>query len=237
MTPLPGSAVILAGGLGTRLRGVLPDCPKVLAPVRGRPFLSYLLDQLADAGVVDVILATGYRADLVETAFGASYRTMTLRYSAEKTPLGTAGALANARRLLPDGPCLTLNGDSMCDTDLAAFWSWSALRRASAALVAVRVPDASRYGTVALDGERVVAFEEKRVRTGSQWINAGIYFLGADVTASLDPTRPASLERDVLPARVGKGLLAFPVDAPFLDIGLPDSYASASVFLEDEPGV
>ena len=115
------TAAILAGGLGTRLRPAVADRPKVLAPVGGRPYLTYLLDQLAGAGVREVVLLTGYAADEVRDALGDRYGRMRLRYSVEPAPLGTAGALRLALPLLAAPAVLLLNGDSYCDADLGAF--------------------------------------------------------------------------------------------------------------------
>ena len=105
-------ALILAGGLGTRLEGVVTGIPKVLAPVCGRPFLSYLLDQLQAAGVREVVLCTGYRADQVFETFGTRYEELSLRYSSESRPLGTAGAIRQAVGLVGAERFLVLNGDS-----------------------------------------------------------------------------------------------------------------------------
>ena len=108
------TAAILAGGLGTRLRSVVKDRPKVLAEIRGVPFLTYLLDQLAAAGVRDVVLCTGYMGEQVRSAFGDSYGGMCLSYSQESSPLGTAGALRLALPLFKSSSVLVMNGDSFC---------------------------------------------------------------------------------------------------------------------------
>src|SRR5437667_6347363 len=115
------TAAILAGGLGTRLRHTVADRPKVLAPVGGRHYLAYLLDQLAGAGISEVVLLTGHRAEQVQSTFGESYAGMGLRYSAEPAPLGTGGAVRRALPLFSAPTILLLNGDSYCDVDLDAF--------------------------------------------------------------------------------------------------------------------
>ncbi len=117
--PLLLKAVILCGGLGTRLSPVLKDRPKTLAPVSGRPFLAYLLDQLVDAGISDVILATGHFGDQVRDTFQDYYRGLRLSYSQETSPLGTGGALRAAAAGLESA--LVLNGDSWCDVNLSEF--------------------------------------------------------------------------------------------------------------------
>ncbi|MEK9148068.1 MAG: sugar phosphate nucleotidyltransferase, partial [Patescibacteria group bacterium] len=112
------TAAILAGGLGTRLRSVLADKPKVLAEIYGRPFLSYLLDQLNDAGVRRVVLLIGYRGDEIRNVFGDYYKNLKIRYSEESSPLGTGGAVRLALPILDSDPAFIMNGDSFCDADI-----------------------------------------------------------------------------------------------------------------------
>jgi len=225
------SALVLAGGLGTRLRPVVSDKPKVLAPVAGRPFLTRLLDQLAQAGVRDAILCTGYMAGQIESALGASHGPLRLRYSPEAQPLGTGGALRLALPLTRSDPILALNGDSYCDLDLPAFWRWHNEKRSPASLCLCRVDDVSRYGHVhATAGGRVTRFTEKGSSAGPGWINAGVYLLSRQRVEAIPPGRPVSLERDVLPQWVDQGLFAYPSQGRFIDIGAPDSYAQAQSF-------
>ena len=115
------SAVILASGLGTRLRSVVADRPKVLAPIGGRPLLAYLFDQLIAAGIREAVLATGYRGEQIEAALGTAYGPLRLRYSPEPSPLGTGGALRLAWSLLAAPSALVMNDDSYCQADLAAL--------------------------------------------------------------------------------------------------------------------
>jgi D-glycero-alpha-D-manno-heptose 1-phosphate guanylyltransferase len=226
------TAAILAGGLGTRLRSRIADHPKVLAPVRGRPYLSYLLDQLATAGVGRVVLLTGYRAEQVRAAFGTGYAGMRLAYSAEPAPLGTGGALRHALPYIPSPTCLLLNGDSYCDVPLSAFRDFHARRAADASLVLTRQDDCSRFGRIHVaPGGRVVRFEEKPQGGGPGWVNAGIYFLQRALIEEVPPDRPLSLERDLLPGWLGRRRLwAFPCQGRFLDIGTPESYSRAEAF-------
>lgn len=230
------SAFVLAGGMGTRLRSVIPDRPKVLAPVHGRPFLAYLLDRLAHAGVGHAVLGTGYMANAVEAAFGAAHAGMRLTYSREPTPLGTGGAVRHALPQLPSDPILVLNGDSYFDADLGAFARAFASFGASAALLRTQVPDVSRYGQVHVDAAgRVCRFEEKGTARGAGWINAGIYLFRAEVIAALPPDRPISLEKEVFPALIDRGLYALAQAGRFIDIGTPESYREAEAFFQ--PGL
>jgi NDP-sugar pyrophosphorylase family protein len=224
-------AAILAGGLGTRLRSVVADRPKVLADVGGRPFLTWWLDALADAGLEKIVLLTGYLGDQVEAAFGPAYRGMNLVYSRESQPLGTAGALALARPFFQGGPVLAINGDSFFRADLAAYGEWFRAVGASAGLLLARVEDTSRFGRVRIEASgRVAAFDEKAGSTGPGWINAGVYLLAKSFMDRI-PQGPGSLERDVFPRFIGQGLYGRPVEAGFLDIGTPESYGLAASFL------
>src|ERR1051326_2058538 len=144
-------AVILVGGLGTRLRPLLPDHQKVVAPVAGRPFVFRLLDQLADAGLKRVILCTGYKAEQVGELVGTDYRGLSISYSPEPAPLGTAGALRQALPLLHSDPVLAMNGDSFCEVNLGALWDAHRESRANATLVVIEVPETREGGRVTFD--------------------------------------------------------------------------------------
>jgi NDP-sugar pyrophosphorylase family protein len=232
------TAAILAGGLGTRLRSALADRPKVLAPVGGRPFLTHLLDQLADAGIRGVVLLTGHRAAEVHHTFGSEYKGMCLTQSAEPSPLGTAGALRRALPLLEASCILLLNGDSYCDVQIEKLYEFHGLHKAGVSLSLVHVPDASRFGRVCIDlGGRVIAFEEKGISAGSGWINAGVYLLERDLLAALPAGCPLSLEREVLPGWVSRGMVyGMECGDRFIDIGTPESYAEAENFFSASIG-
>ena len=228
------TAMVLVGGLGTRLRSVICDRPKVLAPVHGRPFLAYLLDQIASSGITKVVLCTGYRAEQIVETFGRKYGKLDLSYSPEPRPLGTAGALRLALPLVQSQTVLAMNGDSFCDVDLRAFDSWAASRHTDASIVAVGMENASRYGALDLEDDRVVGFQEKAPRPGFGWINAGIYSFRRDFLCSLPLCGPFSLEKDVFERQLCGELSAFRHCGHFLDIGTPESLASAESFLAQE---
>lgn len=225
------TAIILAGGQGTRLRSVLADVPKVLAPLEGRPFLAWLLDQLAAAGLRRVVISTGYRAEEVRRTLGPRHGPLELVYSPETTPLGTGGALRAALDLAPGPTILALNGDSYCRADWAAFRRFHADHQAAGTLLLAEVPDTARFGRVDCDDAGLVTrFDEKQAAAGPGWINAGIYLLRRDLIAAIPPAGPVSLERETFPACIGRGLHAFPGARQFLDIGTPESYAAARAF-------
>jgi len=225
------TAVVLAGGLGTRLRSVLADCPKVLAPVNGKPFLAYLLEHLAGQGLRHAVLCVGCRSEQVEAAFGRSYAGLRIAYSREHAPLGTAGAVRLALPMLRSDPALVMNGDSFCGPNLPALFHWHHTRRAAATLLLTHVSDTRRYGRVQVDGDgRIRAFQEKGEGEGPGWINAGVYLLGRQLLAEIPERTAVSLEREAFPAWLGRGLYGCPSETPFLDIGTPASYAAAHEF-------
>lgn len=229
--PLLLKAVILCGGLGTRLSPVLKDRPKTLALVSGRPFLAYLLDQLADAGIRDVVLATGHFGDQVRDTFQDYYRGMRLSSSQETSPLGTGGALRAAAEGLEQA--LVMNGDSWCDANLPEFIRTHFESGAENSIVVTAMDDCRRYGAVEVAGESVVAFQEKRTgeaRPVPGFINAGIYLLSRGLIESIPPGCAVSIEREIFPAWLDGRLRGWKCDGRFIDIGTPESLASADEF-------
>lgn len=225
------TAVILVGGLGTRLRSVVSDVPKVLADVSGRPFLSYVLDQLADAGLQRAVLSSGYLADEMRKVFGESYRSLRLAYSQEPSPLGTAGAVRLALPLCESATMFVMNGDSFFAVDVKKMWGWHHEHEADGTIALTKMMDVRRYGRVRVDSrDHVTGFEEKSRSKEPGWINGGIYLLSRGLVSSIPQGCAVSLEKDMFPAWVAEGLYGYCHKAPFLDIGTPESYASAEVF-------
>ncbi|HWK43568.1 MAG TPA: sugar phosphate nucleotidyltransferase [Stellaceae bacterium] len=233
-------AVVLAGGRGTRLASVVSDVPKPLAPVDGKPFLNYLLAGFVAGGVVGrVVLAIGHLADRVVAHYAATPPALPLDYSIETTPLGTGGALVAAWPRVRGRRAIVANGDSLVASDHRALLDHHVLSGALVTMTLVEVPDTARYGAVTLADDpaarpgtgRVSAFHEKSAIGGIGLINAGLYLIEAEAIAAL-PDGPLSLERDVLPVLVAAGRVqAVVTRGPFLDIGLPETYAAAPAFL------
>jgi len=228
-------AVMLVGGLGTRLRSVVPSTPKVLASIGERSFLELLVRQLRAQGIHRFVMCTGYLAEQIESRFGDGRMwDVSIEYSREEMPLGTGGALKLAQRYLRDvGEFLVLNGDSFLEIslqDLMAFHRGHA--DAIATMAVLRVPNASRYGTVEVDtNNRVVGFVEK---TGSETpglVNGGIYVFNHYVLEHI-PEGPASLEKDVFPRLLQSGVYAQQQHGTFIDIGTPADYARAQQLLQ-----
>jgi D-glycero-alpha-D-manno-heptose 1-phosphate guanylyltransferase len=229
------TAFILAGGLGTRLRSVLPDTPKAMAPISGSPFLHHLLDKLVLAGVRRTVLCTGHLAGQIEGAIGSAYRGMEMAYSKEDVPMGTGGAVRLALPLLDASRALVLNGDSYCDFDAASLLARHEAGKALGTLVLARVEDCSRFGSVTVGpDDSVSSFREKGARKGGGWINAGVYLLERTLLETIPAGGEVSLERDTFPGLIGKGLYGFRMETGgFIDIGTPDSYAQASRFFQE----
>jgi len=227
------TAAILAGGMGMRLRPVVADWPKVLAPVHGRPYATYLLDQLAAAGAREVVLLTGYRAKQVLETVGEHYAGMRLIHSPEASPLGTGGALRKALSRLRSADVLLQNGDSWCDADLADFFKFHRLNNADLSLVLVKANDSTRFGQVHVSADaRVERFEEK-TEGGNGWINAGIYLIARSLIREIPARENVSLERDLIPHWLAEGrhIYGYRHDGRLLDIGTPESYAAAEEFI------
>jgi D-glycero-alpha-D-manno-heptose 1-phosphate guanylyltransferase len=230
------TAVILAGGLGTRLRSVVADRPKVLAEVDGVPFVFHLLAQLAAAGVKHVVVSTGYLGEQVRETVGSSWGSLEVEYAQEPSPLGTGGAIRRTLPLVRSHALFVLNGDSYCDVDLASLWLWHHQRAAHGTLALARVDDARRFGTVETDAYgRVHRFVEKSPRRRAGTINAGLYLLRRSLVASIPAAAPCSLERDLLPGWLEAGIYGYARSERFIDIGTPESLAGASGFFR-KPG-
>ena len=232
--------VVLAGGLGTRLRPVVSDRPKVLAPVRDRPFLDLLLTWLERQGARRVILALGHRATQVEAHLRSTPSSLEISIRVENEPLGTGGAVVNCRDLIRSDPFMVMNGDTFLDVDLAAFAADfdEEARHGGAALVSTKVENAARYGRLDLDEHgRILRFVEKNESAvGPAWINGGIYLLSQALLERLASQRRSSLERDLLERLPPGGIKTFAASGRFVDIGTPESLAIAGeIILGPDP--
>lgn len=229
------AAVILAGGRGTRIQHLLPDLPKPMAPVAGKPFLEWVIRYLAGQGICRAILSTGHLAEVVEAHF-RSHPVQQVRIScvAEPEPLGTAGGFLHAVRASQESPAawLVLNGDSLALFDFSLAAKLLIDESVAGVVVGVEMADASRYGTLVQDSTgKLLRFEEKR--RGSGVINAGIYLLRGALLDRFPRQSTLSFERDVFPTLTRKGacLKVHTVNAPFLDIGTPETLPQAETFI------
>ena len=230
-------AVILAGGLGTRLRRAYAAGPKSMAPVGQRPFLDYLLTWLQREGVEEVILCVGYKKSHIQRFVGRGSKWgMSVKYSVETKLLGTGGALKKAERLIPGKTVLVVNGDTFVDVSLGDLMKFHRSRRAFATLAAISVADRSRYGSLCLDEKsRITAFLEKSGRYGDvgsekkkRYVNGGVYILDPKVISKIHNRNPVSLEKEVFPLLLAENsVYGFKSDAYFLDIGVPEDLRRA----------
>lgn len=220
-------AIVLAGGFGTRLAHVVSDVPKPMAPVCGKPFLQYILDDLAKKGVCRVILAVGYKKECIENHFGPSYGGMELVYSPEDKPLFTGGAIRQAMNHVNGERAYVVNGDTYFDVDFDAMQMLHEQTGAVLTIAAKPMRDFDRYGTVEMDeSRRIIAFREKQPCAEGE-INGGIYLLEkAEMTAISE--EKFSFENAYMEACVtDKAMYAFRSDGYFIDIGVPEDYARA----------
>lgn len=222
-------AVLLVGGMGTRLRSVVPNTPKPLAAVGDKSFLELLVRQLSSQGICRIVMCTGYLADQITEHFGDGHRwDVSIHYSRELQPLGTAGAVKLAQPHLKDASeFLVMNGDSFMEVDLAQLLKFHRENHALVSMAVRRVENASRYGTVHLEaGGRVAGFMEKTGQESPGIVNAGVYVFNQEVLQDT-PEGPCSLEKDVFPKLLKRGMYALEQRGVFIDIGTPDDYARA----------
>ena len=223
------SVVVLAGGLGTRIRPVLGPVPKVLAPIAGQPFLDHLLRRLNEAGFTDILLSLGQGAEQVLDHLACGFeRPPGVRHIVEPSPLGTGGALRFALPELTGDTVMVMNGDSWLEVDFAAALDCHAASGAFATVLAAQVPDTTRYGRLDTDDrDRIRAFQEKGI-PGPGAINAGCYLLSREALAEIAalPER-SSLETDWLMRQPAGRLSVYLAEGAFIDIGTPESLANA----------
>lgn len=229
-------AIILAGGFGTRLRRIVSDVPKPLAPVAGRPFLAWMLDALATQGIRRAILATGVMGEEVAAACGDQWQGMQLVYSQESIPLGTGGAIALAFSCVSGDASVVLNGDTWLAFDLADFdQAWQA-SNTRLGIALAEVADVSRYGSVQVMDERVTGLAEKG-HAGPGCINAGVYGIRRALLDDFPACANFSFESEVLANTVKReAVFGYTRTRDFIDIGLPLDYQRAQQLVPASSG-
>ncbi len=228
-------AVILAGGVGSRLRPSIGESQKVMAQVGPDPFLVKLIRQLKQYGARRIVLCTGYKSDQVREFFGDHFEGVKIIYSIEQSPLGTGGALRKALDLIRSDEFLVMNGDSFAQADLESFVLDARERRSEASILLANVPDTQRFGKVECDeSDRIVRFEEKTQSNGPGFVNAGVYLLKKGIVAELPSGTNTSLERELFPRLIGRNFVGYrKADVKFIDIGLPESLEQARKEIEE----
>lgn len=234
------SAIILAGGLGTRLQGVVQDRPKPLAPINGRPFLEHQMDYWMAQGIRRFILSVGFRREQIMQHFGSSYRGCTVEYAEEATPLGTGGGLLMAaQKLTGTETCLVLNGDTFFEVDLAALENFHRMHKAVLSVALFEAARNDRYmGVQVHEDGGIVSFRSEP--GASQLANGGVYLMNAELFKGLpwQPGDKLSLEDDLFTNLLssGKKLYGMVCMGRFIDIGVPDDYFRAAEVIEGRPG-
>ena len=230
------TAIILAGGLGTRLKKVVPDLPKPMAPIRGRPFLEYQMDFWISQGVTKFILSVGYLNHMIIDHFGDSYHTASIDYFVEDEPLGTGGALLMAAQGLKE-TFLVLNGDTFFEVDLNDLCLFHNKHNAEWTISLFRSKDLERYMGVDIEDNGEILSLQSGGNELTLLANGGVYLVNPSALKRLNykPYTKSSLENDLLPKFIslGGGLYGFESSGKFIDIGVPEDYYRAQKILKD----
>jgi D-glycero-alpha-D-manno-heptose 1-phosphate guanylyltransferase len=227
-------AIILAGGLGTRLAAAVPHLPKALAPIQGTAFLDLLLKQLKSSGILSkAVLAAGFRAQAIRDYYQNNPSALPLEFSMEETPLGTGGALLEALSKTTSETLLVLNGDCFTDLSYKDFLNFHKKRQSPLSFAVLHSEDLSRYGSIQFDETdgRVLDFQEKSSQRRVGYLSAGIYLIQREALLSF-AEKPCSIETDLFPKMLPKGAFAYVHEGTFLDIGTPQSYEMAQKILQ-----
>ena len=221
-------AIVLAGGLGTRLAHVTSDIPKPMAPIASRPFLEYLLDYLIEQGIEKTVLAVSYKWEVIQEYFGVEYRGMSLKYSVEDVPLGTGGAIRLAVESLADDDVVVLNGDTLFHVDLKGMENDHRSSGARLSMALKRVADCGRFGRVEVSVDGVVTNFQEKSTGGPGWINGGVYMLNRNLFTDFPMPERFSFEQDLVEPNISRiKPCAFLSDAYFIDMGVPEDYERA----------
>lgn len=222
-------AIVLVGGFGTRLRTVLADVPKPMAPIQDKPFLAHLLHYLKKHGITKVVFPVHYMGEKIRAYFQSHYAGIAIQYVEEEQPLGTGGAIVNALKEMPEThePVFVLNGDTFLQLDYQAMYEQHQCAGSALTMALRRVDDCSRYGKVVSENKRITEFREKGEH-GQGLINAGVYLIHPDLFAQFDLPLQFSFENDFLiPHLSALSPQPFIANDYFIDIGIPEDYARA----------
>lgn len=224
------TAIILAGGFGTRLKTVVTDLPKPMAEVYGEPFLNYQLNYLKHYGIKEVIISTGHLAEKIKSHYGTSFTGLSISYSHEEEPLGTGGGIRLALEKCKDELAFVLNGDSYFDVDLENLHDLHFSQHSEISLALRKVENASRYGTIEVgESNRIISFKEKSSSDKEGTINGGVYILNKEIYLKNTPGLiNFSIEKDFFEKQLNNlTIKGFEFNGYFIDIGIPEDYAQA----------
>lgn len=229
-------AIILAGGLGTRLRSVLPNIVKPMAPINGRPFLEYQMDYWIDQGIDEFIISVGYRKNDVMEYFGESYNGCRIKYAIEDQPLGTGGGLLQAINLVDQNESiLVLNGDTFFEVDYIELKKYHDQKKSQWTFSLFRSYDVNRYMGIETDSNGAIRSLTSKKKELTSLVNGGVYLVNTNLfsTSRFKAGDKASLEDDLLSEFFSNNVRLFGIEfsGQFIDIGLPDDYNKASTIL------
>ena len=220
-------AIILAGGLGTRLRAAIPDMPKPMAPIGGKPFLWYVLEYLHQSGIRKVVISVGHLHETIINQFGNKYKNTRIDYAVETEPLGTGGGIKLALSYTRDAEVAIINGDTFFPVPLAEMYDYHRKMKASLTIALKPMDDYERYGSVVVEQGRILRFEEKKP-TEFGYINGGIYIARRHLFKETKLDAKFSFETDFLEKESNRMIFAgFVCDQYFIDIGIPEDYQRA----------
>lgn len=217
-------AIILAGGLGTRLRSISGELPKPMVEVAGQPFIFHIFEKLIQEGINRVILAVSYRSAFFEKSIGNRYKSLEIIYSVEESPLGTGGGIVQALKLIKDEICIVVNGDTYCDFKLDLIISDYVRHGMPILIGAVEVDNVFRYGQLKISDSGLVQEFVEKGNQGRGFINAGIYVVPSNLPKPY--TDVFSFESDYLHNMIGH-LSSSKIDGYFIDIGIPSDFQIA----------
>lgn len=225
------SAVILAGGLGTRLRSAVNDLPKCLAPIAGRPFIDYVIEYALNQGLEKLVFALGYKASDIINHLETSYPHLNYCFTIETQPLGTGGGILLASEKVEEDRFFVLNGDTLFLADLRAMEKLHQVQDDDVTLALKLMTNFDRYGSVILDNNKITSFNEKQFTTKG-YINGGIYLIQKQILDSYEPGDVFSFEKDILePLSHSQKIGAMTFSRYFIDIGIPEDYHKANIDL------
>lgn len=223
--------IILAGGLGTRLRNEVKDVPKAMAPINGKPFLEYQLNYIEKSGFHRVIISTGFLSDSITSYFGSKYKNLELSYSVENEPLGTGGAIKFAFTKVESPNFIVMNGDTYFPIDLQKFFDKHIENLSDVSIALRHVNDATRFGQIDcnIDGS-IINFNEKSKNPQPGLINGGTYIISSRFFKNQDLPEKFSFEKDFLQSKLSSGnFFGLEFSDYFLDIGIPEDYKRAQI--------
>ena len=224
------TAIILAGGFGTRLQSVVTDVPKPMAPINNLPFLNYQLNYLKYFGIKNIVFSTGYLSNKISDYYKDEFNGLTISYSNETTPLGTGGGIRLAIENTNNEDVLVLNGDSFFDVDIHSFYNLHKKNKAYISLALRQVNDAGRYGTIIKnENHSITSFKEKNGVEKEGIINGGVYIINKELyLKETPPDKNFSIEKDFFEKKINTlNIFGFEFNGYFIDIGIPDDYLKA----------